>query len=195
MDSALLFLKDNAVAVGIVLTIVGLIGGAIGASVRILIDNKKIENEKKSLRQQMITYNIAPMRQAWINDVRSKISLFLSNSVSIQDHDEHRNALKKKYSNEEFHKLEEEFFRKLEKNDELYISLKLLLPYENEKNKEKLAVEAMAYLDLVYDTLGVLNPTNKQIIDGNKKIKICTEKFKFLLKDEWNKTKSLSEID
>ncbi len=42
MDSALLFLKDNAIAVGIVLTIVGLIGGAIGASVRFLIDSKKI---------------------------------------------------------------------------------------------------------------------------------------------------------
>ncbi len=44
----------------------------------------KIEADKKSISQQMITNNIAPMRQAWINDVRSKVSEFIHDSLTLR---------------------------------------------------------------------------------------------------------------
>ncbi|WP_265524962.1 YneF family protein, partial [Providencia rustigianii] len=55
-----------------------LIGGAIGFFTKYFYENRKINESKKALRQQMITNNIAPMRQAWINEVRDKISELLS---------------------------------------------------------------------------------------------------------------------
>lgn len=50
------------------------IGGAIGFFTKYFYENKKINESKKALRQQMITNNIAPMRQAWINDLRKTSS-------------------------------------------------------------------------------------------------------------------------
>lgn len=171
------------------------IGGTIGFFTKYFYENKKINESKKALRQQMITNNIAPMRQAWINDVREKASLFLANAGAIQDHMEYIEELKKNHTKEEYEVLESRFFEKIDKNDELYVQLKLLLPFENGDNKEELAVNTMNSLKIVYDTIGFNNQTKEEIIENNKEIDNCAEKFKILLKDEWNKTKSLKELD
>lgn len=202
MSDFLIVVKDNALAITTLVGVFTIIGGFIGAHIKnkrekekYELEKQKIEADKKSVRQQMITNNIAPMRQLWINDVREKASLFLANAVAIQDHEEYTEELQKSHTKEEYEVLENRFYDKIDKNDELYIQLKLLLPFENGDNKEKLAVDTMNSLKLVYDTIGLNNQTKEDIKKNNKKIDDCTEKFKILLKDEWNKTKSLKELD
>lgn len=192
MDSALLFLKDNAVAVGIVLTIVGLIGGAIGASVRFLIDSKKIENEKKALRQQMITNNIAPMRQAWINDIRTKITKLLSlldyiatyRNSHESDNEEWKVNIKKIYD------------ENILLVDELYIYILIALPFSRDGKKEGFADEIRDKIKSIYKKLqGSAKLSNDEyniILDD---IHSCLEVVKLLLKKEWEETKSLKEIE
>ncbi|HHR6455418.1 TPA: hypothetical protein ACS772_000855 [Providencia alcalifaciens] len=189
MDNALLFLKDNAVAVGIVLTIVGLIGGAIGASVRFLIDSKKIENEKKALRQQMITNNIAPMRQAWINEVRQKSAELLA----------------------DFHLI---LYGKISKNNKTQLSiikdsdildlmttiqykssyLSLLLPLSTEKKPEEKSKQIAKHLNILTKMTAL--PNDKVVKEQvNKELRECIQAIKELIKDEWEVTKSLKEIE
>ncbi len=189
MDSALLFLKDNAVAVGIVLTIVGLIGGAIGASARFLIDSKKIENEKKALRQQMITNNIAPMRQAWINEVRQKSAELLA----------------------DFHLI---LYGKISKNNKTQLSilkdsdildlmttiqykssyLSLLLPLSTEKKPEEKSKQIAKHLNILTKMAAL--PNDKVVKEQvNKELRECVQVIKELIKDEWEVTKSLKEIE
>ncbi|MTC53854.1 hypothetical protein GKR56_11485 [Providencia alcalifaciens] len=186
MDNALLFLKDNAVAVGIVLTIVGLIGGAIGASVRFLIDSKKIENEKKALRQQMITNNIAPMRQAWINDVRNKTSEFLSLCYVVAlafdpDIQDGRSSNQIEGNKDRFN-----YVTKLLS---IYNNLLLLLPQnEDESIKIKYLLE-----EAMNKTLA--DVTSKNIDELHDLITVVSNKVQQLLKKEWEVTKSLKEIE
>lgn len=187
MDNALLFLKDNAVSVGIVLTIVGLIGGAIGASVRFLIDNKKIENEKKALRQQMITNNIAPMRQKWINELREKIARFLAIATYLRRCNTEGN--KENISNDVY------YLRFLEKVDEfysVYYSIEIMLPSQKEKNKEELSESIRESLNKIRELITNSTTTNKIL---NDTINRDLVKIRNLLKQEWEVTKSLKEIE
>ncbi|MDF7212109.1 hypothetical protein NFF89_02715 [Proteus mirabilis] len=186
MDNTLLFLKDNAVSIGVVLTIVGLIGATIGASVRFLIDSKKIENEKKALRQQMITNNIAPMRQAWIREVRECVSelLSLTDFITVYLHDNEIVSLGVFSSDEERVK---EITRASQESIKILNELKLLLP-----------VNESDYMGLIddFETL-TDNILTNELNDDEKKLltdKIINDTRK-LLKKEWNVTKSLKEID
>lgn len=186
MDNTLLFLKDNAVSIGVVLTIVGLIGATIGASVRFLIDSKKIENEKKALRQQMITNNIAPMRQAWIREVRECVSelLSLTDFITVYLHDNEIVSLGVFSSDEERVK---EITRASQESIKILNELKLLLP-----------VNESDYMSLIddFETL-TDNILTNELNDDEKKLltdKIINDTRK-LLKKEWNVTKSLKEID
>ncbi|MCM2366516.1 hypothetical protein AAFQ97_09605 [Proteus terrae] len=192
MDNALLFLKDNAVAVGIALTAVGLIGGAIGASIRFLIDNKKIANDKKSIHQQMITNNIAPMRQEWINDIRNKSSVFLSNCDFIIGY-----KLAKFTKEEDFiEKYRDSFKKSLFRHSELYLYLKMALPFSRDGNNEVVSDAIRSHLEYINDRLneriGITSEIHDEIINA---IQCCAENFKILLKNEWNETKSLKEIN
>ncbi|HGM9984215.1 TPA: hypothetical protein ACKRFB_001978 [Proteus mirabilis] len=60
------------------------IGGAIGFLTKYFYESKKIKENKKAVRQQMITNNIAPMRQAWINDVRKISSEFSFSTIKTK---------------------------------------------------------------------------------------------------------------
>lgn len=192
MDNALLFLKDNAVAVGIVLTIVGLIGGAIGASIRFLIDSKKIENDKKSIHQQMITNNIAPMRQEWINDIRSKASIFLSNCDFIIAYKLSAFTNDKDFIEKYKNAFKESMFR----HSELYLYLKMALPFSRGDNNEVVSDVIRHHLKYINDRLneriGVTREMHDEVINA---IQCCANNFKILLKNEWNETKSLKEIN
>ncbi|SPY60729.1 Uncharacterised protein [Providencia stuartii] len=80
MSDFITLIKDNKEAVGFIVAV----SGGIGFFLNYFLARKKIKEDKKALRQQMITNNIAPMRQAWINDVRSKVSEFIHDSLTLR---------------------------------------------------------------------------------------------------------------
>ncbi|WP_265498155.1 hypothetical protein [Providencia rustigianii] len=160
-----------------------LIGGAIGFFTKYFYENKKINESKKALRQQMITNNIAPMRQEWINDVRNTIADFLSQcetlSLVFLLHKENR------FSTSEIDENQDKMIR-ISNLMRTYRYLILLLP-ENEN--DSLLIKSL------------LSDAMDKIIDDDKSDDISTiissisKKTQALLKREWEVTKSLKEIE
>lgn len=156
-------------------------GGAIGFFTKYFYENKKINESKKALRQQMITNNIAPMRQAWINDLRKTMADFLSQcetfSLVLYLHEENS------FSENKFDANKDKIIRI--KNLMLtYRYLVLLLPVNE--------AEATVIKGLMTDVMNrIINDTD--IYD--KDLVLISAKTQELLKREWEVTKSLKEIE
>lgn len=189
MDSALLFLKDNAVAVGVVLTFIGLVGAVVGASVRFLIDSKKIENEKKALRQQMITNNIAPMRQAWIIELRQKSAELLADFHLIL-----YGKLSKKSGTKLSEIKENEILNLMTTIQYKSSYLGMLLPLSTKEKPEEKSKKIAKHLNVLMQMTYFPNDAISKE-DINKELGECINTIKELIKDEWEVTKSLTEIE
>ncbi|MEX6385318.1 hypothetical protein AB6F61_20850 [Providencia hangzhouensis] len=160
------------------------IGGAIGFFTKYFYENKKINESKKALRQQMITNNIAPMRQAWINDVRkSSADIIADFHFILYTHLAYENK-----SYEKLKSISDETALKLQYKISY---LQLLLPSTNRDEKSKKIDNLIDDLmDLTYLKKGKLN--KKDVDDKLEEIAICTQE---LLKKEWEVTKSLEEME
>lgn len=126
-------------------TIIGaiclVIGGTIGFFTKYFYENKKINESKKALRQQMITNNIAPMRQTWINEVRNKVSEFNHQAKMIRSKIYTNFGMGNKHSEEELTRLNNEISNDFYRLNELSEILDLLLPFniDSENRKEEVA--------------------------------------------------------
>lgn len=172
-----------------------LIGGAIGFIAKYLLEFKKMKEDKKAIRQQMITNNIAPMRQAWINDLRRAAVEFSAASEKTYFY----------FKNYQYEQLipfrdEKELFNLLystiENLRKEYFKLDLLLPSTNEFRAESLADEiriCMKYIVDYFDTGNNYSALNEEQFD--ERIEVLNNKIKKLLKTEWEVTKSLKEIE
>ncbi|HDU8646169.1 hypothetical protein [Morganella morganii] len=200
MSDFLSFFKDNSVSITVVITITSVFvtfwfsrKNYKLAKDKLEKDNvaiqAKIEADKKSLRQQMITNNIAPMRQAWINDVREKSAELLADLHLI---------LYSKISranNNDIIKNQEESVKDLIKKIQYkwsYLSILLPLPTKNnpEGTSQKIITCFNALMELTYLPNDKINKS-----DINKSLGECTVFLRQLLKEEWEVTKSLKEIE
>ncbi|MRF66628.1 hypothetical protein GIJ48_08945 [Escherichia coli] len=180
MDYFLTLIKDNKEAVGFIV----IISGGIGFFLNYFLARKKIKEDKKALRQQMITNNIAPMRQEWINDVRKSAADLLSSvhfMVVYQGNDEEtKELLKDRYKDETTsYQLKRTY-------------LDLMLPSKKDGNDESEAENVRLKLEEINNHLN-----KKSILTTDqvrKKIEECKNLIKILLKKEWDETKSLREI-
>lgn len=202
MSHILLFFKDNSVLVNIFISILSVILGSGGtlwisrknyklAKEKLEKDNAitqaKIEADKKALRQQMITNNIAPMRQKWINDLRSTSSQFISEAIFITTFD----AYKKGKENKKYKRKNNDIEKKF---DEIKMSiirtvtyLDLLLPVADKEEEARKIRKIMTDL--------ILRKENYTAEEINQKVFDMKKQLRFLLKKEWEVTKSLKEIE
>ncbi|WP_272680674.1 hypothetical protein [Providencia sp. PROV129] len=145
----------------------------------------KIEADKKLLRQQMITNNIAPMRQAWINNVRSQISEIIATS------DFTRTYLHDFKSDDKMFEDERERLKLVVEHGSNAIralhNIKLLLPI-NESDYSLLIGDLKELSENI-----ISNSLNKT--DRDNLVDKITNDSRKLLKKEWEVTKSLKEIE
>lgn len=162
------------------------IGGVIGFFTKYFYENKKINESKKALRQQMITNNIAPMRQEWINDVRNKTSEFLSLCyvVALTLDSDVQDAL----SNNQIEGNKEKF-NYVTRLLSIYNNLILLLPQNEDES-----IQIKSLLEKAMNTT-IEHTASKNIDDLHSLITMISNKVQSLLKKEWEVTKSLKEIE
>lgn len=200
MSDFFTLIKDNKEVISVIV----IVSGGIGFLLNYFLARKKINEDRKSVRQQMITNNIAPMRQQWINDLRKTSSEFISDvnviySYYIDKADGVKNPIMS------------------DKIDDITLSatikisyLDLLLPFKNENREEIEAEKVREDIFKLYNYAS--NKEEKQSEDkgensnkGSKDdnetdeftntIEALRKSLKILLKKEWEVTKSLSEID
>ncbi|WP_311754963.1 hypothetical protein [Proteus terrae] len=171
------------------------IGGAIGFFTKYFYESKKLKENKKALRQQMITNNIAPMRQEWINDLRTSATQYIDNMKHILSFEKYKDFIQGNTNNKEFELRRDKYLKRIEKV--LYISnyMSILLPFKSEKNPEVLAENVRDTLAKIETFLGIPEPTKDEIKQTNILLDKLINDFRFLLKEEWNKTKELKEIE
>ncbi|HIH4317191.1 TPA: hypothetical protein ACYSBI_001121 [Morganella morganii] len=207
MSDILLFFKDNSVPITAFTAILGaVLGSGITfwfsrqnyklAKEKLEKDNAitqaKIEADKKALRQQMITNNIASMRQEWINDLRSKASRFF---VMVDIISSYRQA---KYLNDDefIDKFKDTFITSLMEKKELELYLTMALPFSRDSHEEKIPDiirNHLTYIDKKISHEPTWSKEKSEEIDDI--VTCCANHFKVLFKNEWNETKSLKEID
>ncbi|KPD01997.1 hypothetical protein V5049_05415 [Moellerella wisconsensis] len=164
------------------------IGGAIGFFTKYFYENKKINESKKALRQQMITNNIAPMRQAWINDLRKTSSEIIGHLQFII---QIKSLIKSRDTNAKLFYIEHR-----SKYYELLCQinyLELLLPANKDGSQPIESSNVKTKLE------NILNHLNKKTTDNNLKktrneIEQLSIEIKVILKKEWEVTKSLNEM-
>lgn len=160
------------------------IGGAIGFFTKYFYENKKINESKKALRQQMITNNIAPMRQAWINDLRNTMADFLSQCEMLFFvfllYKENR------FSENEIDENKDKIIR-IKSLMRTYRYLVLLLP-ANE-------ADSLSIKELLSDAMEQILSDENQDSDISEITTSISKKTQALLKREWEVTKSLKEIE
>lgn len=182
-----------------------LLGGAIGFIAKYFFEFKKMKEDKKAIRQQMITNNIAPMRQAWINDVRKQSSNFIHQSKVL------RMILHSTIS--DVLKLTAEDKKEREHNasiiyyqlNESAQYLDVLLPYsikgdKNEPEADKLRLQIQTIIELFDDIFADIDcgKTDNINININKILEstnLAIIHTKDVLLKEWRETKSLKEIE
>ncbi|MEQ4713925.1 hypothetical protein ABN057_16590 [Providencia alcalifaciens] len=184
MDYFFTFIKDNKEAVGFIVTV----SGVIGFLLNYLLARKKIKENKKSLRQQMITNNIAPMRQKWINELRLASAEYFAdiNFIVIyqnSDNKSFRDEFRNQYTNAVL------------KYQFKYSKLDLILPFKRKDNDEEEAENVREKLKELDSYFRVDKDKRPSIEDVKTKINECRQLLKLLLKKEWEATKSLSEIE
>lgn len=205
MSDFLTVVKDNALAITTLVGVFTIMGASIGFWLNFRLSRKKLESDKKALRQQMITNNIAPMRQAWINDVRERASNFIHQSKVL------RMILFSAIS--DTLNLTQEQKKERENNasiiyyqlNESAQYLDLILPYSidgdrSETEADNLRKNIMDIID-IFDSIFIeIDSRNTGGIDDHlNKILSTTElaskNTKSVLLKEWRETKSLKEIE
>ncbi|HGM9855724.1 hypothetical protein H7E95_03495 [Proteus mirabilis] len=206
----------------IYLLIAGVVGGACTFwwnRKKYLLDKQKLEHEiassrakieadKKSLRQQMITNNIAPMRQAWINEVRNKVSEFNHQSRMLRSKIYTNFGTGIKHSEEKLTRLNDEISSDFYRLNELSEILDLLLPFniDSENRREEIAENLR---ESINETIKNCTQVLFLISKNEKDVKVMTSAInsirtsvdkvnssaKKLLLQEWRVTKSLKEIE
>ena len=191
MFDFLIVVKDNALAITTLGGACTIIGGFIGAWIKnkrekekYELEKQKIESDKKSLRQQMITNNIAPMRQAWINDLRSTSSKFISEAIFIAAYEQSEKENKSKDEENKFNEIKISIIRTL-------TYLDLLLPSKTETNNEKEAQKIREIMKILI----FHKEKNMSAEEFNKNVINIKKELRMLLKKEWEVTKSLKEIE
>lgn len=215
MFDFLIVVKDNALAITTLVGVFTIIGGFIGAHIKnkrekekYELEKQKIEADKKSLRQQMITNNIAPMRQAWINDARNKISEFIHDSLLLRVElisflFDMKKSKGKKFKSINHETREYILFSKINQNVRY---LDILLPFnlEDESRNELLsemvrenAFKIISNFDRVFNMLNDGNIIGIETFLNNvlSISDTMTSDAKKLLLQEWRVTKSLKEIE
>lgn len=153
---------------------------------------QKMESDKKSTYQQMITNNIAPMRQEWINDLRSKASRFF---VLVDIISSCREAM----YNDDYAFIEifkDTLITSVMERKELKLYLTMALPFSRDKHEEKIPDiirNHLTYIDKSISHKTIWNKGKLEEIDNI--VTCCANHFKVLFKNEWDETKSLKEID
>ncbi|HGY1116686.1 TPA: hypothetical protein ACNUX9_003553 [Providencia rettgeri] len=201
MSDFITLIKDNKEAVGFIVAV----SGGIGFFLNYFLARKKIKEDKKALRQQMITNNIAPMRQAWINDVRKKSSDFIHQSKVL------RMILHSTISGK--FKITEDDKKERERNastiyyqlNETAQYLDVLLPYSikgdrNEPEADKLRFQIKIIIDIFDDIFsdidcGNFDNLNIRLNEILKSTTLASSYTKDVLLKEWRETKSLKEIE
>ncbi|MHB7671330.1 hypothetical protein [Providencia stuartii] len=201
MSDFITLIKDNKEAVGFIVAV----SGGIGFFLNYFLARKKIKEDKKALRQQMITNNIAPMRQAWINDVRSKVSEFIHDSLTLRVevlayilHAQKNKPIQITPESREYI-----LFSKINFGSRY---LDVLLPFnlpEEDRNEEIAESLRKNIIDIRWNFDEIFSSFDNCIYDNlepylNKVLSLSDEAIensKKLLLQEWRVTKSLSEID
>lgn len=195
MSDFLIAIKDNALAISTLVGVFTIIGAGLGFWVNFRLSRRKLESDKKSLRQQMITNNIAPMRQKWISEIRNEFIFFMHSTELLQYFlsNTGQESLKKTHTEKEAEDIRLKAISDVRKS---YYTLDLLLPIPNKKRNEDLS-------NLIRD--GISAVANKFRDDGlneeinfdelEKEINKISSHMKKLLKQEWEVTKSLKEIE
>ncbi|QGW03524.1 hypothetical protein F9282_11210 [Proteus terrae subsp. cibarius] len=176
MDYFFTLIKDNKEAVAFIIAV----SGGIGFFLNYFLARKKIKEDKKSLRQQMITNNIAPMRQAWINDLKKSMATYISST-------EHVIRYKENYKHDINDRDYLYFKENARKSDELYRYIELMLPEHDE-----IATTISSLLSKIQESLIEDNYSFEEIYNL---LLDCSIETKKLLKKEWEVTKSLKEIE
>lgn len=184
MSDFITLIKDNKDAVGVIVAV----SGGIGFFLNYFLARKKIKEDKKALRQQMITNNIAPMRQAWINDLRKTSSEIIGHLQFII---QIKSLIKSGDSNANLFYIEHR-----SKYYELLCQinyLELLLPANKDGSQPIESSNVKTKLE------NILNYLNKKNTDNNLKktkneIEQLSIEIKIILKKEWEVTKSLNEM-
>lgn len=182
---------------------------------KVLQDNIKINDQRKFIRQEMISNNISHMRQKWINDVRinaasfvslindviSNSNMYLKLNESLakgEGHDDNVIFNKRQMSKD----LLMELNSNIRKINELHNYLDLLLPFsipelnklepEADKIREKLR-------SIATEVYGMLTPDYIELTSIMLNISVSKEELvkelKVLLLKEWRVTKSLNELE
>ncbi|HEM8138363.1 TPA: hypothetical protein U2M34_001235 [Providencia rettgeri] len=182
---------------------------------KVLQDNIKINDQRKFIRQEMISNNISHMRQKWINDVRinaasfvslindviSNSNMYLKLNESLtkgEGHDDNVIFNKRQMSKD----LLMELNSNIRKINELHNYLDLLLPFsipelnklepEADKIREKLR-------SIATEVYGMLTPDYIELTSIMLNISVSQEELvkelKVLLLKEWRVTKSLNELE
>lgn len=202
MDIFFTFIKDNKEVLLFIVTV----SGSIGFFLNYFLTRKKMKEGKKALRQQMITNNIAPMRQAWINDVRKASSEFAFSTIKAKGLIElylcklaEFNPDTSDHLPSDVIELEKLIDKEIHKLNEIYTYIDLLLPSDSNRKNEYRAEMVRKCMRLTCEYFNKIISEKKNIqgyIIRNLKIhpylKLHTKK---LLKKEWDETKSLKEIE
>lgn len=195
MSDFLTVVKDNALAITTLVGVFTIIGAGLGFWLNFRLSRKKLESDKKALRQQMITNNIAPMRQEWINDLRTSATQYIDNMKHILSFEKYKDLIQSNTNNNEFELRRDKYLKKIERVVYISTYMSLLLPFKNEKNTETLAENVRNTLTKIEIFLSIPEPTQDEIKQTNILLDKLINDFRFLLKEEWNKTKELKEIE
>ncbi|WP_368899655.1 hypothetical protein [Morganella morganii] len=189
MSDFLTVVKDNALAITTLVGVFTIIGTGLGFWLNFRLSRKKLESDKKALRQQMITNNIAPMRQQWINDVRVKSAELLSDLHFILV----CKTLKNK-DNDRSEKLIKKGLDLLPTIQYKLTYLEILLPSSDDESlsNELSGIRHCLNILMSLSYLPDEDVDKKYAFDTISTAIIC---IRNILKKEWEVTKSLKEIE
>ncbi|MDM3686252.1 hypothetical protein O9368_01440 [Proteus mirabilis] len=169
------------------------------------LSRNKIEDDKKALRQQMITNNIAPMRQAWINDVRERTSNFIHQSKVLRMILFSTLLNKSNLNKDEIIDRERNASTIYYQLNESAQYLDVILPYSidgdrDEPEADKLRINIINIIDTFDSLFKDIDSKNLDNIDKylNEILSItnlASKNTKDILLKEWRETKSLKEIE
>ncbi len=201
MDYFFTLIKDNKEAVGFIV----IISGGIGFFLNYFLARKKIKEDKKALRQQMITNNIAPMRQAWINDVRERTSNFIHQSKVLRMILFSTLLNKSNLNKDEIIDRERNASTIYYQLNESAQYLDVILPYSidgdrDEPEADKLRINIINIIDTFDSLFKDIDSKNLDNIDKylNEILSttiLASKNTKDILLKEWRETKSLKEIE
>ncbi len=184
MSDFFTLIKDNKEVISVIV----IVSGGVGFLLNYFLARKKINDERKYVRQQMITNNIAPMRQAWIIELRQKSAELLADFHLIL-----YGKLSKK-SGSHLSDIKNNEILALIGTIQYKVSyLDMLLPLSTKEKPEEKSKKIAKHLNSLMEMTYCANDEiNKE--DINNELRECINTIKALIKDEWDVTKSITEI-